>query len=269
MKKLIIATLAVAVAISVQAATKVLTLGSMASQNSSDFATAAQGAKADTAVQSVVVTTASNGGISVSVDGAEAVSTSLGTAATTAASAYATAAQGGKADTAVQPAALEDYTKTEDLGDLATMDTITLEKVTDAGDLAGMSTITLAKVTDAGTLAGKSTVTTNELASGIVTSLGKADSAVQSVTVQTASNGGISVSVDGGTAVSTSLGTAATTASTAYATAAQGTKADNALPAEKLTVGGTAMTPSSSAVELGSGYITVTGENDQVDIYKR
>ncbi len=53
MKKLIIATLAVAAVIGVQAATKVLTLGSMASANTADFATAAQGAKADTAVQSL------------------------------------------------------------------------------------------------------------------------------------------------------------------------------------------------------------------------
>lgn len=162
-----------------------------------------------------------------------------------------------------------DYTATASLGALATKDDITMSYVTDAGDLATLDTITLAKVTDAGSLAGKSTVTTNELDEAVVTSLGKADSAVQSVTVTTASNGGISVSVDGGTAVSTALGTAATTASTAYATSAQGTKADNALPASKLTVDGTAMTPTSTAVELGSGYITVTGETNQVDIYKR
>lgn len=258
MKKLIIATLAVAVAVGVQAATKVLTLGSMAAEDKTDYtASAGLGALAtmDNITLSYVTDAGTLAGKSevAKTDLASGVQTSL-----------------GLADTALQShQSLADYAKTADLGDLAALDTITLAKVTDAGDLAALDTITLAKVTDAGTLAGKSTVTTNELASGIVTSLGKADSAVQSVTVQTASNGGISVSVDGGTAVSTSLGTAATTAATAYATAAQGTKADNALPAAKLTIGGVAMTPSSDAAELGSGYVTVTGDSNTVDIYKR
>lgn len=59
-------------------------LGSAAGQSSSAFATAAQGAKADTAVQPG----------------------SLGSAASQSTSAFATAAQGAKADSAVQPAAL-------------------------------------------------------------------------------------------------------------------------------------------------------------------
>lgn len=65
--------------------------------NPADFATAAQGEKADTAVQSV------NG--------------KSGTAVTLAPSdiGAATAAQGSKADTAVQPAALDGYAKTSDL----------------------------------------------------------------------------------------------------------------------------------------------------------
>ena len=258
MKKLIIATLAVAAVIGVQAATKVLTLGSMAAANTADYtATANLGALAtmDTITLDKVTDAGTLAGKSTVTTNelASGIVTSL-----------------GKADTALQEhQSLDACAKTADLGDLATMDTITLAKVTDAGDLAGMDTITLAKVTDAGSLAGKSTVTTNELASGIVTSLGKADSAVQSVAVQTASNGGLSVSVDGAEAVSTALGTAATTAATDYATSAQGTKADNALPASKLTIGGVAMTPTGDAAELGSGYVTVTGENNTVDIYKR
>lgn len=258
MKKLIIATLAVAAAVGVQAATKVLTLGSMAAEDKTDYtASASLGALAtkDTITLSYVTDAGSLAGKSTVTTNEldSTIKSSL-----------------GKADTALQEhQSLADYAKTDDLGDLAAMDTITLSLVTDAGDLAALDTITLAKVTDAGTLAGKSEVAKTDLASGVQTSLGKADSAVQSVSVTTADNGGISVSVDGGTAVSTSLGTAATTAASAYATAAQGTKADNALPAAKLTVGGTAMTPSSTAVELGSGYITVTGENNVVDIYKR
>lgn len=71
--------------------------GQIADFNPSDFATAAQGEKADTAVQSV------NG--------------KSGTAVTLAPSdiGAATAAQGSKADTAVQPAALDGYAKTSDL----------------------------------------------------------------------------------------------------------------------------------------------------------
>lgn len=241
MKKLIIATLAVAAAIGVQAATKVLTLGSMATENKTDYTASANlGALAtmDNITLSYVTDAGTLAGKSevAKADLASGVQTSL-----------------GLADTALQEhQSLAGYAKTEDLGDLAALDTITL-----------------AKVTDAGTLAGKSEVAKTDLASAVQTSLGKADSAVQSVTVTTASNGGISVSVDGGTAVSTALGTAATTAAADYATAAQGTKADNALPAAKLTIGGVAMTPSSDAAELGSGYVTVTGESNTVDIYKR
>ena len=146
---------------------------------------------------------------------------------------------------------------------------IEVASVAGLGDLATMDTITLAKVTDAGTLAGKSEVAKTDLASGVQTSLGKADTAVQSVTVETADNGGISVSVDGGTAVSTALGTAATTASTAYATAAQGAKADTAVQSVTVTTadnggisvsvdGGTAVSTSlgTAATTAASAYAT-------------
>lgn len=69
-----------------------------------------------------------------------------------------------------------------------------------------------------------------DLATAVQTSLGKADSAVQSVKVlgETLSNGGELTVAEAKTALG--LGSAAYTASTAYATAAQGTKADNAVP---------------------------------------
>lgn len=69
-----------------------------------------------------------------------------------------------------------------------------------------------------------------DLATAVQTSLGKADSAVQSVKVlgETLSNGGELTVDEAKTALG--LGSAAYTASTAYATAAQGTKADNAVP---------------------------------------
>lgn len=167
-----------------------LTEGSVTHQSLAGCATAAQGAKADTALQQADVTLAAadNGGISVTI-GTASQATSLGTAASTAASAYATAAQGGKADTAVQPAALDDYTKTADLGALATMDTITLAKVTDAGTAAAADTTAFATAAQGG----------------------KADTALQQsdVAISTGTNGGISVKV--GTAqAANSLGALAT-----------------------------------------------------------
>lgn len=76
-----------------------------------------------------------------------------------------------------------------------------------------------------------------DLASGVQTSLGKADTALQAhqkVTLESGTkNGTLKLTVNG-TATDnvavTGLGSAAYTASTAYATAAQGTKADKALP---------------------------------------
>ena len=65
-----------------------------------------------------------------------------------------------------------------------------------------------------------------DLASGVQTSLGKADTAVQSV-VSGSANG--TISVDGTDVAVKGLGTAAYTASTAYATSAQGGYANSAL----------------------------------------
>ena len=63
------------------------------------YATAAQGAKADSAVQTVVTGT-TNG--TIKVDGTDVAVKGLGSAAYTASTAYATAAQGTKADNALQ-----------------------------------------------------------------------------------------------------------------------------------------------------------------------
>lgn len=86
-----------------------LGLGTAATTAASAYATAAQGTKADNALPSASV---SAFGLTL-IDDADAATArgtlGLGTAATTAASAYATAAQGAKADTAVQPAALSSY----------------------------------------------------------------------------------------------------------------------------------------------------------------
>lgn len=78
---------------------KVKGLGSAAYTNSDAYATAAQGSKADTAVQSVATGT-TNG--TIKVDGSPVSVYGLGSAAYTASTDYATSAQGSKADTAVQ-----------------------------------------------------------------------------------------------------------------------------------------------------------------------
>lgn len=80
-------------------AVKVKGLGSAAYTNSDAYATAAQGALADSAVQSVTTGT-SNG--TIKVDGSPVSVYGLNSAAYTASTDYATAAQGSKADTAVQ-----------------------------------------------------------------------------------------------------------------------------------------------------------------------
>lgn len=69
----------------------------------SNYATAAQGAKADTALQQADITTGGANG-TISVKGGDIAVKGLGSAAYTASSAYATAAQGTKADSALQAA---------------------------------------------------------------------------------------------------------------------------------------------------------------------
>lgn len=95
--------------------------GTAAASDVEDFATATQGAKADTAVQPEDLGTAANadsGDFATAAQGAKADSAvqpeDLGTAATSDVGDFATAAQGAKADSAIQP---------EDLGTAATADT--------------------------------------------------------------------------------------------------------------------------------------------------
>lgn len=74
-------------------------LGSAAFTESGAYATAAQGALADTALQKADITTGSANG-TIAVEGTDVAVKGLGTAAYTASTAYATAAQGTKADEA-------------------------------------------------------------------------------------------------------------------------------------------------------------------------
>ena len=86
-----------------------------------NYATAAQGIKADTAVQSIW-TGSTNG--TINVDGVDVPVYGLGTAAYTSSTAYATSAQGGLADTAVQPGDLATVATTGAYSDLTGTPTI-------------------------------------------------------------------------------------------------------------------------------------------------
>lgn len=90
------------------------TLGTAAATDATAYATAAQGAKADTAVQPGALATVATTGAYGDLSGRP----TLGTAAATDATAYATAAQGAKADTAVQPGNLATVATTGAYADL-------------------------------------------------------------------------------------------------------------------------------------------------------
>lgn len=77
-------------------------LGTAAAQDTSAFATAAQGAKADTALQVAPVSSVAGRTGSITLTTSDI--SGLGTAATQNTTAFATAAQGAKADTALQQA---------------------------------------------------------------------------------------------------------------------------------------------------------------------
>lgn len=91
------------------------TLGTAAATDSTDYATASQGAKADTAVQPASLSTVATTGAYSDLSGKP----TLGTAAATNSTAYATSAQGAKADTAVQPGSLATVATTGVYNDLS------------------------------------------------------------------------------------------------------------------------------------------------------
>lgn len=182
-------------------------LGTAAFKSTDDFATAAQGAKADTAVQSVTATATTGTDGTITVDGTEVAVKGLKSAAYTTSDSYATAAQGALAATALQPA---DITTGTDNGTIAV----------NGADVAVKGL-------------GSAAYTTSD--SYATAAQGKkADTAVQSVT-EGQTDG--TIAIDGTDVAVHGLGSAAYTASTAYATAAQGAKADTALQVTTLTAG--------------------------------
>lgn len=192
-------------------------LKSAAYTEASAYATAAQGTKADSAIQSATLggVAFTKTGDALSMGASEArTALGLGTVATTDASAYATAEQGTKADSALQQA---------DIAEGATNGTIKV-KGTDV-TVHGLGS---AAYTDATAYATK--------AQG-----DKADTAVQSV-VAGENNG--TIKVDNTEVAITGLKSAAFTEASAYATSAQGSKADSAV--QKVTVLGKELTDGSS-----------------------
>ncbi len=212
-----------------------LGLGTAATTSASDYATAAQGALADSATQPG----------------------DLGTAAAEDVGYFATAAQGALADSAVQPGDLATVATTGSYNDLSNKPTVptNLDSLTDVvitsatngqglqfngtnwvNSNAGSGTVTSVdmSVPTGLTVSGNPITTSGTLAVTYATGYAIPTTAKQTEwdTAYTDRNkwDGGSTGLNASTGrTSLGLGTAATTASTDYATAAQGAKADSAL----------------------------------------
>ena len=122
------------------------TLGTAAATAAADYATAAQGALADTAIQPADLATVATSGsyndlanLPTLFSGAYADLTgkpTLGTAAATDSTDYATAAQGALADTAIQPADLATVATTGSYNDLSNLPTLGTAAATASTDYA-------------------------------------------------------------------------------------------------------------------------------------
>ncbi len=216
------------------------------------------GGSLDGLVESEVILIAiSQGGTGSNTASGARTNLGLGTAATTDASAYATAAQGAKADTAIQSADLATVATTGDYDDLSNKPTVptNLDSLTDVvitsatngqslqyngtnwvNGSAGSGSVTSVDMTVPTGLAvsGNPVTTSGTLAVTYATGYAIPTTAKQTewdtaYTDRLKWDGG-STGLNASTGrTSLGLGTAATTAATDYATAAQGAKADTAL----------------------------------------
>jgi hypothetical protein len=216
----------------------------IASKSYVDDADAAKADKAVPAVAGNVATLNASGNL---VDGG-----TLGTAAFTASTAYATAAQGALADSAVQPAAISDMeTKTDASATYATKTELAgvTGDIAGLGTLASKSTVTSAEITDG-------TITTADLASGIVTSLGKADTALQSTDIADKADKATTLAGYG-------IGDAYTKTETDTALGLKADKADMGTLAGKSTVTSSDITDATiTTADLAAGIVTSLGKAD-------
>jgi hypothetical protein len=243
-----------------------LGLGTAATSATGDF-------EASGAVSTHAAVTSSVHGISAFgatlVDDADAATArttlGLGTAATTAASAYATAAQGTLADSATQPgdnATTLNVSATDKLLGRSTAGAGAVEEIT-------LTSAGRALLDDADAAAQRTTLGLGSAATSN-TSAFESAGAVSTHAAVTSSVHGISSfgatlvdDVDASAARTTlGLGTAATTAATDYATSAQGTTADSALQdlVDDTTpqLGGNLDVNGQSIVSVSAGNISIT-----------
>ena len=230
-----------------------LGLGTAATTSASDYATAAQGAKADTAIQSADLATVATSGDYDDLTNKP----TLGTAAAEDVGYFATASQGTLADSAVQPGDLATVATTGSYNDLSNKPTVptNLDSLTDVvitsatngqglqfngtnwvNSNAGSGTVTSVdmSVPTGLSVSGNPVTTSGTLAVTYATGYAIPTTAKQTEwdTAYTDRNkwDGGSTGLNAATGrTSLGLGTAATTAATDYATAAQGAKADTAL----------------------------------------
>ena len=187
-----------------QMANNIASYGDIVTHNVSEFATAAQGQKADTALQS-----ADLNGYAKTAD--------LGTAAFTASTAYATAAQGKTADDTAATVATYGDVVTHNASEFATAaQGQKADTALQSADLNGYAKTADVETTYETKAHASETYATQQALSGVKAT---ADEALEGAE---AANGELA-------SLKTSLKSAAYTPTTDYATAAQGAKADTAL----------------------------------------